>query len=364
MNHSSVATLAKKGLLHEADTLATLASTPSFTTLIEHMEDYPDFLASRRYQLLGESFSTELMMDHMLDFDRSDAVVIQLKQATNLLAACDLFAGWSLPLNALEQATLREHTARAIRDLAQSRPDGSLGPLLAQKLNSCDTTRVIHLLKILGCIAPDMTGCFQLSLGASGGTRDRHSMHRMPAIEYTRHNPLLRQPPPESITFGQETHSVKDIVLVDNDPQMHKRYERLNREENTLALNQDMMASLKILRERIAAGDTKPRNLVVAFRIDHRMIPDAMDFIKHLREVTADAADLIITIGAGHSNKEFKGRCRKISELEQVLRKQRLSPLRIIWHRGTSIAEQRNSPLFGAPTYATYEILYCKIIRE
>ena len=282
----------------------------------------------------------------------------------NLLAACDLFAGWSLSLDAMKQGTLREHTAKAIRDLADSRPDGSLGPLLAQKLNSCDATRVIQLLKILGCIAPDLIGSSQLSLGASGGIRDRYSIHRMPVIEYSRHNPLLRVPAPQSIAFGQESHSVEDIVLVDNDPQMQERYTKLNREANMLALNQDTMIALETLRNRIATGDTKPRDLVVAFRIDHHMIPDAAEFIKQLRQVTADTADLVITIGAGHTNKEFKGRRSKISELEQVLQRQQLRPLRIIWHQGKSIAEQRSNPLFGAPTYATYEILHCKLIRE
>ncbi len=135
-----------------------------------------------------------------------------------------------------------------------------------------------------------------------------------------------------------------DIVLVDNDPHMKRRYEKLNREANTLALNQDTMLALDTLRNRIAAGETAPRDLVVAFRIDHRMIPDAADFLEHLTRVIADRADLNITIGAGHTNKEFKGRRRKIKELESALLARNLKPLHIIWHRGTSLAKQRRSP--------------------
>ena len=81
MKHSDLISLAQEGLLHEADTLASLASAPHFITLVEHLEDYPGFLASGRYQLLGESFPAELMVDHSIDFGKSDVEVIKLKHA-------------------------------------------------------------------------------------------------------------------------------------------------------------------------------------------------------------------------------------------------------------------------------------------
>ena len=121
---------------------------------------------------------------------------------------------------------------------------------------------------------------------------------------------------------------------------------------------------METLRRHIDANNAAPRNLVVAFRIDHRMIPDAVEFLKHLALIIEETADLIITIGAGHTNEEFKGRLQKIEELNETLHTYHLKPLKIKWHRGNNLSEQRQNPIFGDPTYATYEILYCKLIRS
>ena len=155
-----------------------------------------------------------------------------------------------------------------------------------------------------------------------------------------------------------------DIVLVDNDPKMEARYQKLNREKGILALNLDAIQAMETLRRHIDAKDAAPRDFVVTFRVDHRMIPDAVAFLKHLALIIADTADLIITIGAGHTNGEFKGRLQKLEELNALLQTHDLQPLKIRWHRGNNPSEQRQNPIFGDPTYATYEILYCKLIRS
>ena len=153
-------------------------------------------------------------------------------------------------------------------------------------------------------------------------------------------------------------------MLIDNEPKMHERYQQLNMEKNVLALNLDGIEGLKRIKGAIGNNELVPRRLVVAFRIDHRMIPDTDNFVKLLGSVIAENAKLIITIGAGHTNKEFKGRLRKIDELMASLEKYDLNPVKIKWYRDGSLAERRGNPIFDAPTYATYEVLYCQLIRS
>lgn len=354
--------LAQEGFLTEAGYLANLARTPDFRTLLKNLENYAEFLSSGRITYFGDSFFKQLNSRNTLGFNETVETIQKVYNCLNLLAACDLFAGWSLPFDQLEKNRLEAVTKQAVREIGQSNTNA--GGLLARKLNSGDATRVIQLLKILGCIAPDMTHCSQVSLGASGGTRDRSSIHQIPVMRYQQSNPLLRTPQPELISFTMDKQSVSDIVLIDNDPKMEGRYQKLNMERNVLALNLDAIQAMQNLRRQIDLKNTAARNFVVAFRIDHRMIPDAVEFLKHLGLIITNTADLVITIGAGHSDREFKGRLQKIEELNELLQTYNLQPLKIKWHRGNTPSEQRQNPIFGDPTYATYEILYCKLIRS
>ena len=353
--------LALAGYLAEAGCLAKLAETHSFRTLLEIFEGYPAFLESRR-DYFGETSLNTLLNINTIDFDESSEILHKLKRCINLAAACDLFEGWTIPINNFDNKHLCNYVHDAITEL--KRKQKNVGSQLAAKLNSGDACRVIHMLKIFGWVAPDMTTSAQLSLGASGGIRDRYSIHYMPVIRYQRQNILLREPIPELVSFELEKKTANDIVLVDNDPKMRERYATLNAEPNILALNQDAYNSLKELAIGVETKEIIPRNFIVAYRMDHRLIPDAGYFLKLLAPVISNYADLIITIGAGHSNEEFKGRLKKINELMATLETLELNPVKIKWHRGKSLSDKRENPIFGEPTYATYEILYCKLIKS
>ena len=169
---------------------------------------------------------------------------------------------------------------------------------------------------------------------------------------------------PELVSFELEKEAANDIVLVDNDQGMKERYKKLNAENNILALNQDANKAIEELAVHVANNEIMPRDLIVAYRMDPRMIPDVSDFLGLLGSVISNHADLIITIGAGHSNKEFKGRLNKIDEIMASLQNLKLNPVKIKWHTGKTIPEKRENPIFGEPTYSTYEILYCKLIQS
>lgn len=350
------------GFLTEAECLAKTAAAPDFKRLLKIFGNYPEFLASSRHEYFSERFFDEIRTSKTLDFCTSSEDLRRLKQVINLAAACDLFNGWSLAVDALDAHQLRNQVKQAIKDIGKPRQQTSA--ILATKLNNGDATRVIHMLKILGWLAPNMENNPQLSLGASGGTRDRYAIHQMPALRYQQNNPLLSNPIQEMVSFATLQHAAGDIALVDNDAEMGERYRKLNEEPNLLALNLDVLAAMKELKSRIDRKELAPRKFVVAFRIDHRMIPETGKFFRCLGGVIDDTADLVITIGAGHTNQEFKGRMDKIGEIGKSLTDFGLNPVQIRWCCGDTLAEQRGNPVFGEPTYATYEILYCKLSRS
>ncbi|WP_445174266.1 hypothetical protein [Microcoleus sp.] len=353
---------AQDGFLTEADSLAQTATAPDFRQLLKFFENYGGFLLSGRLQYFGDCFFEELKTLKTIDFSTPSEHLLKLKHAINLAAACDLFNGWSLAVGALNANQLRVQVKQAVKDMGESK--SQTAEILARKLNSGDASRVIHMLKIFGWIAPDMANSRQLSLGASGGTRDRFAIHQMPTLRYQQNNPLLRESILEMVSFNMDRQTAGNIVLVDNDPGMQSDYQKLNEEPNILALNLDANKAMDELKSLISNNDVAPRTFVLAFRIDHRMIPDTGDFLRRMGAVIDDTADLVVTMGAGHTNSEFKGRLEKISELETSLIACGLNPVKIRWCCGKTLSEQRSNPIFGAPTYATYEILYCKLSKS
>lgn len=354
--------MAYDGFFTEADTLAEIAVIPDFRRLLIDFEDYPKFLLSGRHEYFSNRFFDELKTHKIIDFNLASEDILKLRHVINLAAVCDLFSGWRLAIGALNAKQLRDQVKKAVKDIGQSK--SKTAAILARKLNSGDASRVIHMLKLFGWVEPDMANSQQLSLGASGGTRDRHTIHQMPVLRFQRNSPLLRESIQEMVSFGMNQQTAGNIVLVDNDPGMRDRYQKLNEEPDVLALNLDVNKALEELRGQIDNNNVAPRTFVLAFRIDHRMIPDTASFLRNLGAVIADTADFVVTVGAGHTNNEFRGRLEKISELTTSLIDRGLNPVKIRWHSGNTLAEQRSNPIFGEPGYATYEILYCKIKKS
>ncbi len=118
-------------------------------------------------------------------------------------------------------------------------------------------------------------------------------------------------------------------------------------------------------RDEILSGNRKGmRNFIVALRIDHLMLPDVEDFLRRLSLIIEQTADFFITIGAGYTTDEFRGRVMKMGEIFHSLREKGLNPIRIILHGGGTFEEQRNNPYFGQLSLSTYEIIYCKLDRH
>jgi len=157
-----------------------------------------------------------------------------------------------------------------------------------------------------------------------------------------------------------------DIIITDNDPQREEQYKLLNelRTNNLLALNKDTNEILENLPGIMKQHNMPPRNLVVALRIDHRMIPDAHRFLKLITMSIDSTADIIVTMGSGFNIDDFTGRTRALIELFTSLKDAGLAPVLIKLHGSGSLEQQRNTPSFGLSNITTYEILYCKLKKK
>ncbi len=123
----------------------------------------------------------------------------------------------------------------------------------------------------------------------------------------------------------------------------------------------DVTHAMDTLPEVLAGNGRGLRNFIAALRTDHLMLPDVEGFLQRLSLIIEQTADLIITIGAGYTTDEFRGRVTKMDEIFDSLREKNLSPIRIILHGDGTFEEQRNNPGFGQISTSTYEIIYCKL---
>ena len=161
-------------------------------------------------------------------------------------------------------------------------------------------------------------------------------------------------------------HSAKNIVVSDNDPQRRELYLSLNKvkNQNIIGLNIDAYDALTKLPELEKLHNIGSRNLIVALRIDHRMFPDIYRLFKLISLSMDQSADLIITMGSGHTLDEFEGRINKIKEIFEYLKTLKLEPTLIKLHNEGTLEQQRSSNSFSLATITTYQILHCKLKKK
>ena len=154
--------------------------------------NYSEFLTSNRENCFEPFLFGTWLERKVVSFDDSSESVRGLSACINLAAACAVFGGWTLPIDSLERSRLRATVDESI-NLAKEQHQNAAA-VLAAKLNSGDASRVIHMLKLLGWIDPDLTASAQLSLGASGGTKDRHAIATFPVrrCSLSRHDSIAK----------------------------------------------------------------------------------------------------------------------------------------------------------------------------
>ena len=76
------------------------------------------------------------------------------------------------------------------------------------------------------------------------------------------------------------------------------------------------------------------------------------------------SADLIVTMGSGHTLEDFEGRINKLKEIFDFLFKLKLNPTLIKLHGEGTTEQQRNSNSFSTRSITTYQILHCKLKKK
>ena len=206
----------------------------------------------------------------------------------------------------------------------------------------------------------------QLSLGSARGIRDLYSVHLVPGIEQSRPQAIFKSPQPGTVRFNTVLRKPTDVVMVDNHPVYRPYYESLSSkwDNKVIGVHTGSYEVLENFFTDERMRNVKPRDLIFAFRIDHRGFPDVVQFLRLLGPVIANTAHFVITMGAGHSLDEFKGRVNTMKTFNQELSKLGMQPYHFTWHKGETVQEKYQTPLFGAGASTSYETLYCNLDKK
>ena len=352
------------GFLTESRLLAKIARSAHFPQLIKNLSDFQNFIGKEAPNRFSSKLRTLVNDNNILDASDTDPELIELHDYANLAALCAVFQGWKLPIQQLEEKHLDQLVRQSVPAFHEN--DQEKATLLSDKLNGADTIRIVTMLRLFGLLPTDISQSHQLSLGAARGTRDLHSVHLVPEIEHSRPSVILKNPPPEEISFNTHLRKPQDVVMVDNHPAYHAFYDSLSSKWNdkVIGIHKGSYEALETFLSDERTSQLKPRDLIIAFRIDHRGFPDVEEFLRLLGPVIADTAHFIITMGSGHSLEEFNGRVNTMKTFNEQLQKFGLEPFHFVWHKGKNMEEKFHNPLFGSPAYASYETLYCKLDKQ
>ena len=307
----------------------------------------------------------------VIDVNQRSAWLWQVLAYSQVTVFCELFRDCSVNLDQFSVENAREFSESILLQLRQAH-GSDLTKLLSARLQLVDAVRVIQLLRAGGFLTRTTEGINQLSLGACSGSRDIIGTHAECWIEQGAMMPLSSNAVTSSVvTLRSVARQVNHAILLDCAQSIKEWYQEVNGTQHdelwghhVVAINKDINDGLKEISVAQIQGMWEPRNLILAYRIDHRMLPDVAGFFHKLGEIIDDTADIIVTIGAGNSAEEFMGRTNKLKELADYLKGKGLAPKRVKLYAGDAPDVQRFNPLFGQLEITSYEILYCRLKRK
>lgn len=349
----------------EAEGFGAIVESGRGAEILAGFSNYPDYIRQQTADIKTKKMIKRLSKGTGIIYaSNPEQALRDIFYNAHVAACCELFMGWDLPVQSLNRKNTLRCAEKAL-ELYRDQPEDKRYEI-SKRIHNSDATRTMQILRFFGLLTASSTGFRQLSFAAGSGTRDIDGLHGMPVIERKQGTMAVSVPLHDSISFSKKILKPDNVVLVDNDSDIHEHYADLskNNREWLLALDKDADKAMACLPEILTKRQWGLRNLIAGIRIDHRMIPDVALFMSQLTPLLDTSADFIISIGAGHSVDEFRGRLKVVSALFDYLKQCGLEPVRIILHGQGSIEEQRNSPSFGLSYYSTYEILYCKLKRK
>ena len=354
--------VARQGFLYELGKLIEVTQFAGFQGVLPRFLAYNATLAEGRQGFLAKDAVERLREEQVIDAANCTKDAEQLFYCANVAACCEIFSGWTIPVNGLEIARASEYLDMALSNAGIDRV--ALGRGMAERLNNGDTVRVVQALKLLGLLEADISSCHQLSLGASFGNRDCRAMHLEPSIAPA--GPVATSGVLPPLRFVAKPGNPSDIILMDNDPSAKQVYDSLNAvsQGNVKGIVTDLNEGLGWLAGQVERQEVAPRTIVVAYRIEPRAFMDIDFFLSRIGNVIGGSADFIMTIGSGDTNDEFRNRLDVLGVINQCLSDKGLEPILIKCCKGNDLGDMRANPVFGLSQYASYETLYCRLEKS
>lgn len=347
----------------DAEGLGSIGEAGMLTEILTDFIDYPDFLRRNNKATNTRKLIKKLSCNTgIIHANNKSPLLKRIFYYAHIAACCEMFSGWQIALRSINRADMLRYVQESLLPFNASPSSDRTG--LIKRIHISDTVRIIQILRMLGLYRLPSSQSRQLSFAAGMGDRDLDGVHMIPYIRMDTN--ALSKTSCNSITFNRQVGLPENLILIDNDPEFasHFQYLTESNREWMLALNEDAVSAMNKLPDMVQIRSWKPVNLIVGIRIDHRMIPDTQLFFSQLKPLLDEQADLIFTIGAGHSLDEFRGRKQLMQAMFDYFKQRGMSPVKIVLHGGKTLEQQRLSPSFGLSNYTSYEILYCKLLKK
>jgi len=342
--------------------LAAIFESGELMNILDDFIDYELFLKNRNKNINAKKLVKRISKGtNVIYGDTNNSDLRKVFYYSHLAVCCELFYGWKLSLNEVNREAMDALIMQSLSSLKDATSDKLKE--IQDRVQRADAVRTIQILRMMGLLSSNSDNQKQFSFASGNAQRELDGLHVVPHFKMQKN---ILDNNKEIIVFDKTVKKPEHAILIDNDPAFKDLYASLNEnyQGRMLAFNEDADSAILKVMELIETKSIKPCNLVAGIRIDHEIIPDVSSFFNQLLPVLDTVSDFIISVGAGHTVKEFEGRINLISTLFKYLKKYGLDPVRIVLHGSGSFEDQRNTPLFGCGPTTTYEILYCKIIKK
>jgi hypothetical protein len=356
--------ISQKGYRHELGLLRQIINSAQFEQLLPLFADYRKNVISSQSKPFADALLDQLAdANNLINVADPETAANILFTCANLAAACEIFHGWSLDRNTLNNSNHEHMLAETV--MQSPIPLNKLGESMAVRLNRGDAVRVAQIVKRLGLI-PDQADRFhQLALGAAMGHRDRHGFHCIPGIGPIGPGAAFNVAAP--LNFAVLPQDPASLCLIDNDPGLKAGYAEINAaaDAKVRALHADMMLGLASLEKLVSTGAMQAPNLITLYRLEPTAFTNLGQFVDKLHEVVSTDSYFLATIGSGDDAAQLQQRFQVLDQLQADFQQRNYSPVRIkLYSAAASLtdgADQLPTPLFGLGQYASYEILFCQL---
>ena len=340
----------------EVRSLAAVSRSPEYKEIVRNFRDYSKFQKERLCHIDSKKLIESLSHGSgKVDLDDADALLRRAFAYAQVAACCALFPGSLLRSGSMGGRDVDDLLEATVGD-AVFDPAGQAAKELGDRLHRSDALRMMEILRQFGLLQQSPGVLRQISFGAGPGNKDIETIHSVPVTRLVQGRLYV------DTVYRQPEH----IILVDNDEGVERHYRNLNDRHGgrVLAIMKDAEAAVERILKQSAEQQVEKRNFVVGIRVDHGMIPSVPDFFAMMLPLLDERAELLVSVGAGHTLDEFTGRIALMQRIHDFLRACGLNPLHLKLHGGVDVEQQRNSPAFGLTAYTTYEIIHCVLERK